>query len=170
MRVEYINPFIVSLQNVFWTMLGCDVHRGAICLKGDSTPRHPVSGVIGLSGNAIGTVVLSLSEVVALKVTSRMLMSETTRIDADVVDAVGELTNMVAGAAKSQLEQFQLMVSLPNVVTGCGHEIRFPSNVTPICVPFTTEWGPLALEVGFTPHVEPVAGWAGQAQSAGGVS
>jgi len=114
-------------------------------------------------------VVLSLSEAVALKATSRMLMSETTRIDADVVDAVGELTNVVAGAAKAQLEQFELMVSLPNVVTGCGHSIRFPSNVTPIWVPFETEWGPLALEVGFTPHVDRVT-LDGQACSVGGAN
>jgi chemotaxis protein CheX len=169
MRVEYINPFIVSLQNAFQTMLGCTVHRGAIRLKDDGSPRYPVSGVIGLSGKAIGTVVLSLSEAVALKATSRMLMSETTRIDADVVDAVGELTNVVAGAAKAQLEQFELMVSLPNVVTGCGHSIRFPSNVTPIWVPFETEWGPLALEVGFTPHVDRVT-LDGQACSVGGAN
>ncbi len=154
MRVEYINPFIVSLRNAFQTMLGCDVHRGAISLKNGDTPRYEISGVIGLSGKAIGTVVLNLSEAVALKATSRMLLSEATEVNADVVDAVGELTNMVAGAAKSQLEQYQMMVSLPNVVTGPDHEIRFPSNVTPICVPFETEWGPLALEVGFTPVVE----------------
>jgi chemotaxis protein CheX len=154
MRVEYINPFIVSLQNAFHTMLNCDVHRGAIRLKEDDAPQHLVSGIIGLSGKAIGMVVLSLSEAVALKATSRMLMSETTEINADVVDAVGELTNMVAGAAKSQLERYDLMVSLPSVVTGCDHNIRFPSNVSPICVPFDTEWGPLALEVGFTPQTD----------------
>ena len=78
-----------------------------------------------------------------------MLQFEATEIDDEVVDAVGELANMVAGAAKAELEEYKLSVSLPNVITGRGHEIRFPSNVTPICVPFETPWGPLALEVGF---------------------
>lgn len=151
MRVEYINPFITSLCNAFRTMLECEVHRGSICLKNDQSPRYTVSGVVGLSGNAVGTVVLSLSEQVALKAASVMLMAEATSIDADVIDAVGELTNMVAGAAKAELEEYHLMVSLPNVVTGVNHEIRFPSNVRPICVPFSSDWGPLALEVGFTP-------------------
>ena len=151
MRVEYINPFITSLCNAFRTMLECDVQRGPIGLMENNFSKYPISGVIGLTGNAVGTVVLSLSESVALKAASTMLMAETHSIDADVIDAVGELTNMVAGAAKSELEEYQLMVSLPNVVTGEGHEIRFPSNVRPILVPFSSEWGPLALEVGFTP-------------------
>jgi len=156
MRVDYINPFIVSLCNAFRTMLGCEVERGPLALKNGDTPAHPISGVIGLSGRAIGTVVLSLSKQVALKAASVMLMTEAKEIDADVIDAVGELTNMVAGAAKSELEEYHLMVSLPNVVTGTNHSIRFPSNVTPLCVPFDTDWGPLTLEVGFTCVPEPV--------------
>jgi chemotaxis protein CheX len=156
MRVEYINPFITSLCNAFRTMLDCDVQRGPISLKDNHVPKYPVSGVVGLSGNAVGTVVLSLSEEVALKAASVMLMAEATTLDADVIDAVGELANMVAGAAKSELEEYHLMVSLPNVVTGANHEVRFPSNVRPISVPFTSEWGPLSLEVGFTPVPQPV--------------
>jgi chemotaxis protein CheX len=148
MRVEYINPFIVSLSNAFLTMLGCEVRRDKISLKSDATPKFDVSGIIGLSGRAIGTVVLSLSEQVALKAASTMLMCETTEINAEVVDAVGELTNMVAGGAKAKLEEYQLSVSLPSVITGRNHEVRFPSDVTPICVHFETDWGPLALEVG----------------------
>jgi chemotaxis protein CheX len=156
MRVEFINPFITSLCNAFRTMLDCDVEREPITLKDSHVPKYPVSGVVGLSGNAVGTVVLSLSESVALKAASVMLMAEATSLDADVIDAVGELANMVAGAAKAELEEYHLMVSLPNVITGANHEVRFPSNVRPICVPFKTEWGPLALEVGFTPVPQPV--------------
>ena len=156
-RVEYVNPFIRSLHNTFQTMLGCEVHRGGVRLKESNRAVHPISGVIGLSGLAIGTVVLNLSEQLALKAASIMLMSETTEIDADVIDAVGELTNMIAGAAKAHLEEYQLQVSLPNVVTGIDHEICFPSNVTPICVDFETSLGPLMLEVGLAPVAEPVA-------------
>jgi chemotaxis protein CheX len=157
MRVEYINPFIRSLKNAFHTMLGCEVERGEISLKRETAPSFHISGVVGLSGRAVGTVVLSLSEEVAVKAASTMLMTDMTEVDADVIDAIGELTNMVAGAAKAELEAYELMVSLPNVITGRDHEIRFPSNVTPICVPFHTQWGDLVLEVGFAPVHEPVA-------------
>ena len=157
MRVEYINPFIASLKNTFQTMLDCDTRRGQVALRTASSPRLFVSGVIGLSGRAVGAVVLSLSKEVALKAASTMLMAEATAIDEDVLDAVGELTNMVAGAAKAELEEYQLQVSLPSVVTGADHEVHFPSNVTPIYVPFETGWGSLALEVGFTVVNAPAA-------------
>ncbi len=148
MRVEYINPFIRALDNTFQTMVGCAVERGELQLSGLGCPSYEVSGVIGLSGKAIGTVVLSLSREVALKAASAMLMTESTELNDDVIDAVGELANMVAGAAKAELEKLDLSISLPTVITGSGHEVRFPSNATPICVPFTTAWGPMALDVG----------------------
>jgi chemotaxis protein CheX len=151
MKVEYINKFIASLDHTFLTMLDCQVTRGQPTLKDGSSPKYDVSGIIGLSGKAVGTVVVSFSREVAMHAASHMLMSECTDLNADVVDAVGELTNMVAGAAKAELAEYQLMVSLPNVITGHDHEVRFPSDVTPICVPFETKWGPVALEVGFSP-------------------
>ncbi len=154
MKAEYINPFMSSLSNAFETMLSCPVHRGKLAFKSAETPVFEVSGVIGLSGSAVGTVVLSLSREVAIKAAGAMLMIEATELNSDVVDAVGELTNMVAGAAKAQLEELKLSISLPNVIIGIGHEVHFPSNVTPICVPFTCEWGPLAIEVGMVPVPE----------------
>lgn len=148
MRAEYINPFIASLDKAFQTMLNCEVTREPLRLRTGNGALHEVSGIIGLSGRAVGTVVLSLSREVALHATSALLLTEATEINDEVVDVVGELTNVVAGGAKAQLEQYELSISLPNVITGSHHEIRFPSNVSPICVPFQTPWGPLALEVG----------------------
>ena len=68
-------------------------------------------------------------------------------INADVTDAMGEVANMIAGQAKAQLEQFAMSVSLPTVITGKGHCIEFPRNITPISIPFRCDWGSLALEV-----------------------
>ena len=45
---------------------------------------------------------------------------------------VGELTNMVAGAAKAELDEYELKISLPNVITGESYSVRFPSKATPI--------------------------------------
>ncbi|MEM9351469.1 MAG: chemotaxis protein CheX [Planctomycetota bacterium] len=156
MQAEYINPFVRSVIDTFSTMVECDARRGELGLDKQGPRPYPVSGVIGLSGRAAGTVVINLSEEVALKVASTMLMTEYTEVDADVVDAVGELANVVAGGAKAELEEFALSVSLPNVVTGVGHEVRFPSNTTPIAVPFDTDFGPFELQVGFEAVEEPL--------------
>ena len=157
MKAEYINPFHASLTNTFKTMLSCEAKRGELHLKDANSPSHPISGVIGLSGKAVGAVVINLSEAVAIKAASAMLMTELTEVCDDVLDAVGEIANMVAGAAKAELEEYELSVSLPNVIIGNPHEIHFPSNTKPICIPYDTEWGPMTLEVSLELVAEPVS-------------
>lgn len=148
MDVNHINPFVKSIANVFDTMLDCSIKRTGLSLKDSNSPSYEVSAVIGLSGKANGSVVLSLSRSVAYLVVERMLGREATQIDADVVDAVGELTNMIAGSAKSHLSQYALSLGIPNVVVGRNHSIFFPSNIRPLCIQFETPAGPVALEVG----------------------
>ncbi len=154
MQVEYINPFIRSTTNTFGTMLGCTIKRDKLCMADQDHQEYEISGVIGLSGRAQGSVVVSLSRAVAIQGAAAMLMMDPSEIDGltdDVVDAVGEIANMVAGSAKAELEEYQLSISLPNVVIGHPPDIRFPSEVKPIAVTFACPWGPMALKVGFTP-------------------
>ena len=148
MKVEYINPFLSSAVSVFRTMLECELTREGPFIKDGAQPSHEVSGIIGLSGKAKGTVVLSLDREVALCATEVMLQDRPEGINSDVTDAVGELTNMIAGAAKAQLEQLALSVSLPSVITGKGHCIEFPSAAPPLCIPFDCKWGRVVVEVG----------------------
>ncbi len=152
MDVKYINPFLNAAIRAFDTMLNCPLTRTELSLKEKNHPTYEFSGIIGLTGKAIGTCVLSLSKQVAYKATSVLLMTPEEELQQnDVVDAVGELANVVAGAAKADLEEFALSVSLPNVVVGTDFEVAYPSNVTPICVHFQCDWGPLCVEVGFAP-------------------
>jgi len=77
-----------------------------------------------------------------------MLGERPDTLDAEVVDAIGELTNMIAGSAKAQLEQFAMSLSLPNVILGKNHTVEFPRGVTPIGIPFDSDWGSICLDVG----------------------
>ena len=157
MQAEHINPFLRAVTNTFATMFDCGVRRGAMTLVNSEVKSFPISGVIGLSGKAVGTVVINLSEEVALKAASAMLMMEMTEVDDDVIDAVGEMANMIAGQAKAELEEHDMSVSLPTVITGKGHELRFPSDAKPIAVEFDTDFGPLRLEVGLELIHEPAS-------------
>lgn len=152
MKAEHINPFLKAVSNTFSTMLGTEARRGELSMGDPRVRKYPVSGIIGLSGKAIGTVVINLSEEVAIKSASKLLLEEITELNDDVIDAVGEMANMIAGQAKVELEQYDLSVSLPNVVTGVGHEVRFPSSAPPVTVNFDTGFGPMLLEVGFEPN------------------
>ena len=150
-EVDYINPVIAGLEEVFRTMLNCPIERTGLGLMENSHALYPVSGIIGVSGKGVGTVILSMQRSVAIKAAETMLMAEgLTQVDNDVLDVVGELTNMVCGNAKAKLEQFHLNISLPNVLCGEGCWLHFPQNSHPISIPFSCQWGLLALQIGFS--------------------
>mgnify|MGYP002624902863 CR=1 FL=1 len=147
-RAEYVNPFLTSAAHVFRTMLNCELRRGTPYLKRDADTDLEISGIIGLSGEAVGAVVLSMARSVALEATAAMLGEMPPDLDEDVVDAVGELTNMIAGNAKAKLEELRVSISLPSVIIGLNHSVSFPSGATPIGIPLTSDWGNLCVEVG----------------------
>lgn len=148
MQVELLNPFLNATVDVFRTMLSCELTRGQPTLKRSNAPQYEVSGLIGLTGGRQGMVVVSLGRMTAMKATEILLGERPDGIDSQVVDAVGELANMIAGAAKAKLGQFQLNIGLPSVICGKNHLIGFPSNSTPIVLPFESHIGPVCVEVG----------------------
>jgi chemotaxis protein CheX len=145
--VAYINPFVEAANTVFKTVLDCDIQRRLMSFKKSDMPGYEISGVIGLSGKVAGAVVLSVSTPLAFKVVETLLGTRVSEIDADVVDAVGELTNMIAGGAKTALAHLEMSIGLPSVVTGGSHSISFASRVPPLGILFDTTWGPMTLEV-----------------------
>ena len=148
MRAEFINPFLSAAVNVFGTMLNTTLARGPLALKQNGAPMHDVSGLIGMSGKCRGMVMVSVGRETALNAAGIMLGARPDEVDGDVMDAVGELTNMIAGAAKTQLEEYKLSMGLPTVICGKVETIRFPPEATPIVIPFESALGPVCLEVG----------------------
>jgi chemotaxis protein CheX len=148
MELEYINPFVRSTAAVFSHMLSIDVTRETPFLRETCAPLFDVTGIIGLSGRATGTVAVSLSRETALAVTEILLRERPCEVNAQVVDAIGEVTNMIAGAAKSELESLKIMLSLPTVIIGRACCIGFPSQTRPICIPFDSPLGRFVVEVG----------------------
>ncbi len=65
---------------------------------------------------------------------------------ADFADAVGELGNMVAGAAKKELG-YQASIGIPSVIVGTGHHIARLKDVPCLVVPCESEHGTFAVEV-----------------------
>ena len=160
MNVEFINPFISSALNVFSTMLGTRLERGPLSLKSEQTPVYEVSGLIGLCGRCQGMVVVNVGAETAIGMAAAMLGYRPASVDGEVMDAVGEVTNMVAGAAKVQLAKYEMSIGLPTVIYGSSPSIKFPAATTPIVIPFTSDLGPVSIEVAFveTPQRQAAAG------------
>jgi chemotaxis protein CheX len=137
---QYIQPFIDVCVNVFKEFLSLDLKVGRPFFSPkDAINDWDISSVIGLTGEARGAVVISMKQELALKMTSILTGSTHTYVDEMVVDAIGEIVNIISGNAKKGLEEaFRLVISLPTIVEGQGHSIKWPNASARImCIPFT---------------------------------
>jgi chemotaxis protein CheX len=147
MDVAYVNPFVVSTIETFKKMLNTEVKPGKVQLKNDTTYTYDISGVIGLSGEAQGSICLSFPKLIALKVVSALVGSDIKIVGPEVSDAIGEIANIIAGNAKQHLTQFNLSISLPKVIMGKDHKIASQRGIPTIVVPFDSPLGNFAMEV-----------------------
>ncbi|MBN1396157.1 MAG: chemotaxis protein CheX [Pirellulales bacterium] len=158
MSPKYLEHFLTAAVSTFDIMLGCALTPREAIVKKEIQPEYEVSGVIGLSSKkAKGTVVLSLCHEAALSVSEALLGERPTDIDGDVVDAVGELTNIIAGAAKAKMEHLSLDISLPTTIVGKQHVMGFPHKAVSVCVPYESPWGDVAIEVALVETLDPNA-------------
>jgi len=138
---KYIQPFIKVCETVFREFCQTEVTPRRVFFesKDEYEANWDISGIIGLSGEVIGAVAISMKGKTAFKITTILTDTEHTTLDADVTDAVGEIINIIAGNVKKDFEEeLRIKISLPSIVKGESHSIVWPSEKTRIiCIPFT---------------------------------
>ncbi len=138
MDVKFINPFVTASQVVFKTMLGMETAMGKPILKDVRATSGDVTGIMGLVGDKKGTIAISFRETGALFVFKTLVGDECQSIGPEVVDAVGELTNIISGQARKEFEKsgINLKAAIPMVVVGHNVELNFITKIPIISLPF----------------------------------
>lgn len=149
MTAAVINPLITATRHVFEVSLGARVERTGLHLYDPAYPIHPISAVIELTGAAYGAVCLNLTRKVAFGVVARMTGETVDKHDAMVRDAVGEITNMIAGNTKAEFENLDLSLGLPRVLLGDAPTLPLPAFVTPVRADFKSDLGHFAVIFAF---------------------
>ncbi|MCL6582411.1 MAG: chemotaxis protein CheX [bacterium] len=120
-----IQALIHSAHDVFQTMIFMDIQpkepfdrKGLDCLS-------DITGVISLTGSVVGSIILSMDTQFARKAVSNML-GDQIESEQEVVDGVGEITNMVVGMAKTELANLScdFEISVPVMIVGKGSTIK----------------------------------------------
>ena len=152
MNVLFINPFLEGTVSVLKTMAFVEPRAGKPYLKMDSLAKGDVSGIIGLTGSAAGSLALSFSEGAILKIVSNMLGEDIESINSDVKDAVGEITNMISGVARKNLEAegFYIQAAIPTIVSGKNHSIAHVMGGPSLIIPFEINEGVFVVDVCLT--------------------
>lgn len=104
-----------------------------------TTERCRVTGLLGVHGRVSGFITLSLAERFAIKAVEGLAGEHFDRLTSQVVDGVGELTNIVAGGIKAGLSNSPWAVSnitVPSVIVGTGYQIAYAKGLTYLCAIF----------------------------------
>ncbi len=149
MDVKIINPFINATLNVLETMAFVKSKAEKPFLNKDNVAKGDVSGVVGFTGETNGTVFITFDESCIVKVVSNMFGEQLNEINDEIKDAVGELTNMISGQARKELEEIGKVFQggIPSVVSGKNHELKPMTKGSKIAIPFRTEFGSFTIEV-----------------------
>ncbi len=149
LKVEYINPFIVSARTLFGSMAKLDILLERPWIRG---PREAVSRMfelavcVELSGHTHGAVCVYLSRPVACALASALTGAPYTTITEECRDALGEVGNMLVGQAKSKLPGGLCLMSLPRIID--AGEMTFPPSMPVINIPIDTPAGRFIIAVG----------------------
>lgn len=134
---------------VFKTMMGLRVSAGAVTVEKAQMRKAEVIGSIGVAGFLTGSISLFLPRALADKAVASLLMMEPSELsDEDVVDAIGELTNMVGGSIKTELFQKAPLfdISIPSVYVGDDLQRRTVSDDLCFHAPFTIDGHAFSVE------------------------
>ncbi len=110
-----------SMKETFGVPVTADAPEygeGIVALAGD------ISGIIGLVQDHLdGTLILCMPFEAVKELLPKVLGESVSITHEMAVDAVGELTNMIFGQIKNELNQrnHQIKLGIPCVVTGKGH-------------------------------------------------
>jgi len=151
MKAEFVNPFLEATVSVLEKMASLEAIPGRPFLKKDSSASGDVSGIVGITGEAEGSLCITFSRGCILYTISRMLGEEQKEINEDVKDAVGELTNMISGDSRRRMQGIghTFQGSIPSVVSGPGHEVKHITKGPILSIPFGTQGGNFVVEVCF---------------------
>ena len=147
--VNFINPLLDAVLNVLSTMANIEVTPRQPYLNMQGTAAEDITGQVTIDGYAKGVIALSLSKNAILQIVNNMLFESYTEINDDIADAVGELTNMISGQARSGLSEMGMpfQSSTPTVVIGKGNKISHIPSAPILSIPFESEAGGLVVEI-----------------------
>lgn len=135
----------LAVREVFEIMLGCKLEP--MVSLNDMTLEF--TAMVGLAGQLCGVVTMRSTAKSAVLMASKMLGIDPKEADQQTWDAMGEVTNMVAGNFKNKLTGLgdKCMLSVPTVITGADYSFHSLADAGPLEVMFMFEGSPLLVSL-----------------------
>jgi chemotaxis protein CheX len=142
--MKEFNAEVEDIVKMIWsTLVDAPIEAGG---EGGQSDDSTVTGIVNIDGAWHGAIFVRCPLALASLLTAAMFQGDEEPDLDDVCDALGELTNMVAGNVKALLPQ-PSVISLPTVAFGSNYEIGVMGTRIVATVPFVSASHPLVVSV-----------------------
>ena len=127
---SYATQLAESVGEVFATMMGLPVEPVPDPRTPASADKRQFTAVIGFGGeDSGGLIYFHCDETFAFRATSAMLGVDVSGDRDSVIDALGEIANMIGGNFKGKTSEFDRhKLSLPSVIVGHDYKTHTPGG------------------------------------------
>lgn len=147
---DYLTSIRKAVSNVFSLMAHIDPRALPVENKTHTKTMGEVTGVIEIKGRKMrGSAAVSFSRELILALSHRMLHLDVSELDESVQDLAREMTNMVIGSAKSEMDDkgYSAEMSIPAVIVGKGRDVRHCASARTVLAPFESSEGDFWIEI-----------------------
>ncbi|MBX7168773.1 MAG: chemotaxis protein CheX [Pirellulales bacterium] len=98
-----------------------------------------VTGMIGIHGKVSGFVTVNVGNRCAVRLVEGLLQDQFGALSPQVIDGMGEITNIIVGGIKSAMSSTDRAfshITVPSVIVGRGYQIAYAKGLDFLCVAF----------------------------------
>jgi chemotaxis protein CheX len=148
-KTDLIDDLVMATEEVFETMVFKKLTTGAPIAGDALRSRSNVVGLVGFGGTISGLVALYSTRQTAEEIAGSMLGLPANEVDGEMPDAIGEVTNMIAGLFRLRLAERGevLAISIPSVTIGSDFYTKYSSDVRRVMCPFKMDDKEICVEL-----------------------
>jgi chemotaxis protein CheX len=136
-----VDTLTKSTEEVFETMVFRTL-TSLLPIEGSALrPQSNVVGTVGFAGGACGLVAFYSTLDAARDIAGSMLGMDPADVNGEMADAIGEVTNMIAGSFRTKMAKsgHSWAISVPTVTVGSDFYIKPMVNGRRVLIPFKME-------------------------------
>jgi len=156
MDANLLNQFILAATSVFKQVANLDLQKEKVQLYDKGTKVvADVATIIGITGNIKGQMVIVLSESIAMKIASAIMMGEPVNEFGELAESgICEIANMIGGDTAQRFTGlgYSADVAVPSIIKGSSVEIGFTPNTPVFQIGFNSDWGKIGIFIRMEVH------------------
>lgn len=149
-----------GVYSTFTSMFGLKPTAERHMVDQECRANGDVSGIVGLTQDRVeGALIVSFPKDTIFQILGKMYKKQFFEIDKSVKAGVGELTNIIFGVVKTNLNKngYGFKMAIPNVIIGDQHTVAITNAGTTLVIPFKTESGNFSVLLTLYPEIVRIA-------------